>query len=67
MNIHCHMLILHCHFPGGLHFKLKTQTKGETSLIAEYVLEMALLLATDGLKINVYILQGVLHDIPFTF
>lgn len=28
---------------------------------------MALLLATDGLKINVCILQGVLHDIPFYF
>lgn len=27
--------------------------KGESSLIAEYVLEMALLLGTDGLKINV--------------
>lgn len=41
--------------------------KGESSLIAEYALEMALLLGTDGLKINVYILQGVLHDTPFTF
>lgn len=41
--------------------------KAESSLIGEYALEMALLLGTDGLKINMYILQEVLHYIPFTF
>lgn len=41
--------------------------KAEGSLIAEYALEMAFLLGTDGLKINMCIVQEVLHDIPFTF
>lgn len=39
--------------------------KGECSSIAEYVIEMALLLGTDGLKINMCIFQAVLHDVSF--
>lgn len=69
VNINPNMIILHCNFPGGMHFKLKLTWKGKESyLIAEYVLEIDLLLGTDGLKIKMCTYsQGVLNDIPFTF
>lgn len=42
--------------------------KGESSLSAKYVLEMALLLGTDGLKINMFTGSKVsVHDTPSTF